>query len=523
MPAIPDGPAAVQPSPATGPKPAPSIDRHSDIGSIKFLLNGGQDGFMEDWHFPGRLNQSAPSPASKDSVPPSVSPSAPNSVNFPVDPNFSQANDYPRAFHSFFESPFDAFHQQWQGAAAGVPNVPTADGLWVYNNASPESVDYTAYAEPQTPNVAALLDALLITLAKLGPHLRKQQELTADLQFLLTPARVRRFAAMYGKIWHPNCPIIHMASFNIETATLPLLASVVSMGAMYSGDPRELSAVKSILDLVEIFVFESELFSHHAEIRRTMLTPDQTASGLPNDWLNFQNFQAAYLNVVVQHWAGNKIARDRSMETRFSQVVRVARSLGLPKARHLPEDRLHQDLWIQRECQIRTMNIIHSIDCAFLFFHNFPCRMSFAEMECDLPCDELLFSSPTPFAEPGFQLVRGLTLRQGFESLFKTSPSLKPGEHFRVLDMFLLIHGLDEPDAVIARILVALKQWRELWNATCNATTRDAWTITGFFKASYKYWLVAHLVASKHQQVEGGWLLEPKCEQKLERLQTLAG
>ncbi|KAF4554750.1 Hypothetical protein D9617_3g018180 [Elsinoe fawcettii] len=572
--------------------PTPTSDRHADMGSIKFLLNGGQDGFMEDWHFPGRLQSAKNSPAIKAQSfkQMQTAQTMPFQQDFMsmyppefFDPNLGHTPDlasYRNTFNSFFDGPFDTFHQQWQDSISGIANHET---IWGFNNtSSPDSCDYAAYAEPQTPNIAALVEALQLTLAKLGLDLHRQQELNADLHFLLTPGRVRRFVSMYRSIWHPNCPIIHIATFDIETTPLPLLASVVFMGAMYSVDTRELSAAKSLLDLVEMFVFSTDVFSPDMEVKRAMMS-HSAASIDAMDWLQFQHFQAAYLNVVVQHWAGNRLARDRSMEARFSEVIRVARSTSLHRIRHQPEDRIQQHLWIQKECRVRTMNIIHSLDGAFLFFHNYPCRLSFAEMECDLPCDELLFSSTNPFAEPGFKFNRGLTLRQGFEALFVDDMSgqrgLTPGDDFTVLDMFLLIHVLyafisahlvlrtpfgssvpptkphpfqsssqyhssptaqtshpgptsqlgsstpshDSSDPVIARALQALKRWRELWILTCNSTSSDAWTRAGFFKSSYKFWLVAQLVATKHHEVEGGWLLEPKCDEKLMRLQTLAG
>ncbi|KAF2152399.1 hypothetical protein K461DRAFT_146169 [Myriangium duriaei CBS 260.36] len=543
--------------------------------SIKFLLNGGEDRFMEG--FPGRLKSAASSPAIKaqpQSPLPPFSNTNPN--NFAMDPKFAQMSNLPHsAFNSFYEGPFEGFHKQWEGSISGVQ---PPESLWIYNTSSPDSCDYTNYSEPPTPNIIALREGLLITLAKLNPHPQRLQELTADVQFLLAPQRVRRFVHMYAKNWHPNCPLIHMATFDIENVTLTLLAAVVSMGAMYSVDRRELAAAKSILDLVEVFVFDTELFSNQMEIRRAMENPGHADTKVPDDWVSFQNFQAAYLNVVVQHWAGNKLARDRSMETRFSQIIRVARAMSLHKARHIPAHETHLSAWIQKECQIRTINIIHSIDCAFLFFHNYPCKLSFAEMECDLPCDELLFSSQNPFSEPNFTFSRNITLRRSFEMLFDPNSHLPHGEHFRILDMFLLIHvlyafiitrlvlrapfgppgpppahsdhygqaptpsdrhpqpngpsllsrtatnaGLDSPDPVINRILAALSRWQEMWNTTWNATSKDGLVVAGFFKGSHKFYVVAHMVASKHEQVEGAWLLEPKCEDKLERLQALAG
>lgn len=462
----PDKTQSPAPSPAPGPAhsssippksegtPTPTSDRHADMGSIKFILNGGQDGFMEDWHFPGRLQSTKNSPAIKPQpfkqthaaqpmpFQPDIMSMYPPEFFDPNMGNFSDMSQYRNSFNTFFDGPFDAFHQQWQDSISGVHN---GDNIWGFNStASPDSCDYAAYTEPQTPNLAALVEALQLTLAKLGLDLNRQQELNADLHFLLTPHRVRRFVTMYRKMWHPNCPIIHIATFDIETTPLPLLASVLFMGAMYSVDTRELSAAKSLLDLIEVFVFGTDVFSPDLEIKRAMMSHSAT-SIQSMDWLQFQSFQAAYLVVVVQSWAGNRLARDRNMEARFSEVIRVARSTALHKIRHQPEDRIHQHLWIQKECRVRTMNIIHSLDCAFLFFHNFPCRLSFAEMECDLPCDELLFSNPNPFAEQGFKFNRAMTLRQGFEALFEDSAldafTKRGGEPFTLLDMFLMIHG----------------------------------------------------------------------------------
>lgn len=104
------------------------------------------------------------------------------------------------------------------------------------------------------------------------------------------------------------------------------------------------------------------------------------------------------------------------------------------------------------------MNIISSIDCAFSFYQNYPCRLTHTEMECEFPCDELLFASPHPFAEPNFRYTRDTTISDAFQSLFEEYPRSQPSSEspgvgasepnrlvLRVFDMWILIHRTLSP------------------------------------------------------------------------------
>jgi hypothetical protein len=149
------------------------------------------------------------------------------------------------------------------------------------------------------------------------------------------------------------------------------------------------------------------------------------------------------------------------MENRFSEVVKVARRLSLVKCRHTPQEQLEHQ-WIQTECRIRyvsdalwvshfltpyrTISIISLLDCAFFFYQNYPCRLTHSEMECELPCEESIFDSEHPFADPNFRFTRDLTLYGAFQHLFDSSQeagqSPDPSQmNLTVMDMFILIHG----------------------------------------------------------------------------------
>lgn len=72
-------------------------------------------------------------------------------------------------------------------------------------------------------------------------------------------------------------------------------------------------------------------------------------------------------------------------------------------------------------------------------------------MECDLPCDESLYSANHPFAQPNFRFSREITVYEAFQFLFSEDHPMTSSDpshpqaptndpHFTVLDMFILIH-----------------------------------------------------------------------------------
>lgn len=95
------------------------------------------------------------------------------------------------------------------------------------------------------------------------------------------------------------------------------------------------------------------------------------------------------------------------------------------------------------------------LDCAFSFYQNYPCRLSYAEMECEFPCEESVFNSPQPFGVPNFRSTREISISEAFQSLFEEYPKHEPSSSepaasvtsyesirmgLRVFDMFIVIH-----------------------------------------------------------------------------------
>ncbi|GAB7343181.1 hypothetical protein MBLNU457_1250t1 [Dothideomycetes sp. NU457] len=557
-------PAPVQPS--QSPAPSSSRNRISDVGSIKFLLNGGMDGFMEDFSFPRKGNtlpkqdtttkQEVPTSATASSLPVySSTPAASNPSqqldNFP-DVSMNDWAAIQETFQSFNHGPFDAHYHQWHEPVGEMQPLET---IWtVGQDATHTSCDYSTSPEAHNAVSSAVSQALLMTVPKLTQDIKLQHKLNSDIQFLIGPRKIVKFISLYFKLWHPNGPIQHEPTFEPDTVQLPLLISVIFMGAMYAVDERELKVAKNLLDLAELYVFSSEIFAPEAEMRRS-LDGTQTPADLESDWAIFQHFQGGYLMSVIQHWAGNRLARKRASENRFSEVVKAARRLGLTKVRHQPADRIHQDLWIRKETRIRTMNVIIALDAALLFFQSYPCKLTLAEMDCDLPCEESLFSSRHPFAEPNFRFTRNLTLKQGMEALFSADGStpelanikktIAPGKSvFTLFDMFMFIHvltaflwvrlmlnapmkqmadygGGPSEDPFMGKLQRALSCWKDNWTEFCRETPEESRSNMGLMANSYKYFLVGQLLVNKHDLIDPALMLQPGCEEKLERLHQL--
>ena len=101
------------------------------------------------------------------------------------------------------------------------------------------------------------------------------------------------------------------------------------------------------------------------------------------------------------------------------------------------------------------MAMIALIDSAFSFFQNYPCRLTHVEMDCDLPCEEIVFNSVHPFSKPNFRFSRNITVSEALRGLFEECPEDPPNSPvtsvpqndtsnlgFTVFDMFLLIHRM---------------------------------------------------------------------------------
>ena len=299
--------AGTEPGPATY---EPPFDR----GSIKFLLNGGTDSFTEQFHLPPNTKRA-------------------RGLEYHNQKGFEEAEksilggqpDYGPAISEYDPTTLSFFQDNF----VGLFNGPFGDAQKALDGPYNTEIGYQAVMPPgQEPNVTperpfalALIQAILAKSWTVPLHPRAQEEVSTSLHFLLTTVRIRRFVTLFAKFWQPNCPVIHVPSFNPETATLQLLTSVVFMGCMYSDDPKESNAAKKVLDFAELFVFSSDVYSAEAEIGAN-LSSDRPVDEI-DDFIQLQNVQAGFTMMVTQYWAGSRVSRNRAMESRFCDVVKV--------------------------------------------------------------------------------------------------------------------------------------------------------------------------------------------------------
>lgn len=76
-------------------------------------------------------------------------------------------------------------------------------------------------------------------------------------------------------------------------------------------------------------------------------------------------------------------------------------------------------------------------------------------------------------------------------------------------------------DSILAASRSALARWRTIWVHIRTQISDEKWAATGFYKNSYNYWLVAHLLVTKMQGLHVTMNMRVKCDDKLEQLKVL--
>lgn len=348
-----------------------------DRVSIKALLNGGVDTFTESFNLPpsdDRVRSLEHHHRKTNEQNESAVNSPPNES-----PDFID-------YASMFESPLGADSQYfdfWTGpfglnhSPSFNSNDPSLD-LFSQGLASDIKVDQGSqgpelHQADQVQYVAALHLAMYNKLWSLALEAQTRHQLTNYLNFLLTTERITRFISMYFRNWHLNCPMIHRLTFDPAEAPLTLLLSVTFVGALYSKVPAERLAAQKLVDVAELVVFDSEIFSLDTEVSQVIETGTVPAVERGEyDWNLFRELQGGFLMVIAQYWGGARIAKSRAVQSRFSDVVKACRTLlilctafltililqvlrkmRLPQSRHHPSDRISEVGWLQKESRIR--------------------------------------------------------------------------------------------------------------------------------------------------------------------------
>lgn len=304
----------------------------SDRGSISFLLNGGTDSFTERFRLPPRSDRArgalyhtqkeleeATSPANTYTLDASTP-----SLDTGFFSEFDDLSTFNESFMSFMTGPFAESQKSMVDPYSGTL---AAHALLQLPNQDPKVglAEDSSFYETESVFSSALIQAILAKTWTVNMDAKAQQEISSNLHFLLTTRRIHKFVSLYFMYWHINCQLLHPPSFNLEQVTMPLLAAVVFMGAMYSNEEREAYVARRMIDFAELYIFSTDVFSSENEVSCTFSGRRSPTDMDRKDWAHFQCLQAGYVMVVIQYWAGSKAARNRAMEARFNEVVLVSK------------------------------------------------------------------------------------------------------------------------------------------------------------------------------------------------------
>ena len=170
------------------------------------------------------------------------------------------------------------------------------------------------------PRAFELRQLLLNTTNKLATEYPGDPQLSLVIPNieLLTHVEMDHCLNAYFSNYHRHCPIIHRPTFQPTLAPEALVLACVALGAMYS-DPSKVAWMKTLLDLIEIFIFSLPgLKDEYFYTMGYLQMPDDEALNY-----HFQTFQGAYLFVVVQYFSGNLAARRRARRQRFCTMLTV--------------------------------------------------------------------------------------------------------------------------------------------------------------------------------------------------------
>ena len=284
---------------------ASDLRTHDQI-SINFLLNSPRhDDFVE--RFPIR----------KSPIEESMDGGGGLLLEQPATPGMSDWGDRVENYDAFFgaDMSFDSFFGNFEGLSFSLP-MPAHQEL-------PETTQEALAVPSPALEFRALEIREQLRFAALNHDDLNGTQHFKDLSpaiELITHSEVESCIELYFRCYHRHCPILHRPSFDATSVALPLLLSVMALGAMYSKDPAQLSLLKQLLDLIETYIYALPGLGVEYEGCLNL------AQAVDDDRLQhqFEIFQGAYLIVVAQYFSGNTTARKRARLQRFTRVLSVS-------------------------------------------------------------------------------------------------------------------------------------------------------------------------------------------------------
>ncbi|KAI9932477.1 hypothetical protein ASPWEDRAFT_166131 [Aspergillus wentii DTO 134E9] len=320
-----------------------------------------------------------------------------------------------------------------------------------------------------------------------------------------SPNNIRKFLDLFWSHWYPVFPIMHRVTFDIQNTPVPLLISMLLVGAQFSPDEDDRRACRIWLRTNEALVFDDPCFRDAVD----GFTPLQTDSACSMQLL--QHVQAALLMCVCQSWEGRPESKLRIRHYRYGDIVAVARYLHPASASHKNLDPDPSSFnwcdFIETEETIRTLHFIFFLDSLFMIIHKTPPRMAMRELKMDLVCPEELFQAKSSemclrrlqaYREKSVSAGNSISVDAAVKQICSTDKSgLQSLAHLDKYNLFTLIcaihvsiHYLQASIVLpetLAPITNALDNWKHLWHTTNAAASRNARSINH----GVEFWVLA--------------------------------
>ncbi|KAF3036245.1 hypothetical protein E8E11_005577 [Didymella keratinophila] len=338
---------------------------------------------------------------------------------------------------------------------------------------------------------AAELIALLEGSAKSSsPH-----DIVTDF---LTPTNLGLCLENFFYHAYRHVPIVHKASFEIASAELPLLLSILVVGAVWSYPRDTYFMALDTVELAERCIFESTLF-RELQDPETMCHSARSTAALPL-------LQAATMLVSISFAFPNAEYRRRFREQRFPEMISVTRSLRLGSEKSsdlLTSTSFEWSDYIFRESCSRVVYYIYLLDCHISTLYAVLPRMPVLEMQAPLPSNELAFGSDN--AEVcreklfGDHAIPQLSLVDVVKSLMAVEHTSRDLCTLTAFPLFLAVGALQAMIFTAKTQLLenfqsahferALARWKEAWDLSGDA--RNSPKEVGFMVHAEEVWLLA--------------------------------
>ncbi|KAJ5955137.1 hypothetical protein N7501_009416 [Penicillium viridicatum] len=213
----------------------------------------------------------------------------------------------------------------------GGPGLDEPPSMW---SSSIESDNYMMSHRPDSvPTNHQQSDILAIRAQELAQNLKpfatcakSQANLkNATNQDLFSAANIRLFERLYVQSYHRHCPIIHIPTFQAESATLPLLLATFLGGSLHSYPRDTCSLAVDCIDIAEAYMFSLPVFN--TEFKQPTTSESQTSE-------NYDVLKAVVILLQIQIGRNDPNIRRRVRYQRLPMLVHAARSISLFSSRH---------------------------------------------------------------------------------------------------------------------------------------------------------------------------------------------